>query len=154
MNITALQMVPPPIAAKLASIQRQLAATYDVLRGSSIALDNYDPEDHGPLISYSGLPGYEEVERYWVDAPYAFVSINHDPEANEHLYFVVEPELDSGEIALLDNLVTDLRDTLIHRRRVGEQNTERVIRSELQQLLGEYGVSVDMNTFYRFLYYL
>ena len=51
-----------------------------------------------------------EVDRYWLNAPYAFVSINHDPNANESLYYVVEPELDPFEQDLLEDLFTDIRD--------------------------------------------
>jgi len=135
-------------------IKRGARGTYEMLRGSTVGVENYTPSVHGPLISFSGLSGYEEVDRYWVDMPFVFVSINYDPEENEHLYYVVEPELDEWEVTLLENLVDDLRDTLIHRRRVGERNTEQVIKTELQSIIEEYGVVVDMNTFYRFLYYL
>jgi flagellar protein FlaI len=136
------------------NLKRGVRGTYEMLRGSNVGVEDYTPSVHGPLISFSGIAGYDEIQRYWVDMPFAFVSINYDAEENEHLYYVVEPELDDWEITLLDNLVTDLRDTLIHRREVGEENTELVIKSELESLLGDYGVVVDANTFYRFLYYL
>jgi flagellar protein FlaI len=138
----------------LDDLKRSARGTYETLLGSTLNVENYTPSAHGPLISFSGLPGYEEVERYWVDMPFAFVSINYDPENKEHLYHVVEPELDDWEATMLQNLLDDLRDTLIHRRRVGERSTERVIKSELASLIEEYGVVIDMNTFYRFLYYL
>jgi flagellar protein FlaI len=138
----------------LDDLKRSARGTYETLLGSTLDVENYTPSAHDSLISFPGVPGYEEVERYWVDMPFAFVSINHDPENNEHLYHVVEPELDDWEVTMLQNLVDDLRDTLIHRRRVGERNTGDVIRSELTALIEEYGVVIDMNTFYRFLYYL
>jgi flagellar protein FlaI len=138
----------------LDDLKRSARGTYETLLGSTLDVENYTPSVHDSLISFSGLPGYEEVERYWVDMPFAFVSINYDPENKEHLYHVVEPELDDWEATMLQNLLDDLRDTLIHRRRVGERSTERVIKSELASLIEEYGVVIDMNTFYRFLYYL
>jgi len=137
-----------------ADLKRQLVGTYEMLRGSTIEVQNYTPATHGALVTWTGLPGYDEIDRYWVDAPFTFVSVNFDREHNEHLYYVVEPELTDWEVTLLNNLVVDLRDTLIHRREVGEQNAEGVIRAELRTLLEEYGVVIDMNTFYRFLYYL
>ena len=142
------------MAGPLDGIRRQLRGTYEMLRGSTVDVEPYSPGGHGPLISFDGLDGYREVDRYWVDAPFAFVSINYDPTAHEHFYYVVEPELDDWEVRLLDNLVDDLRDTLIHRRVVGEQNTEDVIKSELRTLLEEYGVVVDMRMFYKLFYYL
>ena len=147
-------MKVPSLGSTLDGLREQLADTYEMLRGSTMEIQPYTPSTHGPLITWTGLSGYEEVARYWVDAPYAFVSINFDPEENEHLYYVVEPELTDWEVVLLNTLVDDLRDTLIHRREVGEENAEAVIKTELRTLLEEYGVVVDMNTFYRFLYYL
>ena len=142
-------MSPP-----LDEIKKHLRGTYEMLRGSTISVEDYTPAVHGSLIAFEGLSGLEEVDRYWVDAPFAFVSINYDPAEHEHYYHVVEPELDEWEVTLLDNLVDDLRDTLIHRREVGEVNTEDVIKSELRTLLQEYGVAVDMQEFYKLFYYL
>ena len=138
----------------LDDLKRGARGTYETLLGSTLRVENYAPAVHDQLVSFSGLPGYEEVERYWVDMPFAFVSINYDHENNEHRYHVVEPELDDWEVKMLQNLVDDLRDTLIHRRQVGEESTEQVIKSELTSLIEEYGVVVDTNTFYRLLYYL
>ena len=142
------------MSGTLDGLKRQLRGTYEMLRGSTIEVENYTPARHGPLITFDGLDGFDEVDRYWVDAPFAFVSINYDPAEHEHLYYVVEPELDEWEVTLLDNLVDDLRDTLIHRRDVGEANTEAVVKSELQTQLQEYGVVVDMRMFYKLFYYL
>ncbi len=158
LNATGLARSAEDLGRRLAAVPgdlgRQLVGTYEMLRGSTVEVRPYDPAAHGPLVTWTGLPGYEEVERYWVDAPYAFVSINFDPEENEHRYHVVEPELTDWEADLLAELLEDLRDTLIHRRTVGEENAEAVVRTELRTLLEEYGVVVDMNTFYRVLYYL
>jgi len=133
---------------------KHLRGTYEMLRGSSIDVEPYAPGRHGPLITFDGLDGHREVNRYWVDAPFAFISVSYDPSAHEHHYHVVEPELTEWEVTLLDNLVDDLRDTLIHRREVGEGNTEAVIKSELETLLEEYGIVVDMREFYNLFYYL
>lgn len=142
------------VAGSLAAVKRQLARTAEMLRTSAVDLENYRPDEHGPLVTFSGLPGYEEVERYWVNAPFAFVSINFDPEANEHYYYVVEPELDDFERSLLETLFADVRESLVYRRDVDEGNVETVLKGELRDLLAEYGVSVGMDTFYRLFYYL
>ena len=72
--------------------------------------ENYAPDTHGALVAFDGLEGYEEVDRYWLNAPYAFASINLDTEADEYRYQVVEPDLDDLETALLDRLFDDIRD--------------------------------------------
>jgi len=136
------------------SLRWRLSRIADVLTGSTIDLDPYDPEAHGPLISYSGLDGYEEVERYWVNAPYAFISVNHDPRANEYRYVVVEPDLTEFERELLEDLFVDLRDTLIYEAEYDPEDSERILKTQLKTLLEQYGLEVDMNSFYRLYYYL
>ena len=126
----------------------------EVLSGASIDVEEYDPAAHGPLVEFDGLPGYEEVERYWVNAPFAFVSINYDPAENEHRYHVVEPSLDEHERELLEDLFSDIRDSLIYTAEYEPESAEHVLKSQLSDLLAEYGVVLDMNAFYRLFYYL
>lgn len=134
--------------------RRTIRRTAEMLQGSTISVGEYDPSVHGSLITFTGVPGYEEVDRYWVNAPFAFVSINYDPEANEHLYHVVEPELDEFEVELLERLFSDLRESLIYRREMVNETAETVLRGELRELLEVYGIEVDATTFYRLFYYL
>ncbi|AGB49291.1 hypothetical protein Metho_1055 [Methanomethylovorans hollandica DSM 15978] len=56
-------------------------------------IEKYDHEIHGQISHFSGLEGYEEIEHYWVKKPYNFVVILFNAERNNHLYYVVEPEL-------------------------------------------------------------
>jgi flagellar protein FlaI len=130
-----------------------LSRYVDVLRGSDLDVVPYRPDEHGRLVQFDGLEGYEEVERYWVNAPYAFVSINYDDEDKEHRYQVVEPTLTSLEAELLDALFEDIRAPLLYDRAVGD-DPEATLRDELGSRLEEYGVSVGMDSFYRLFYYL
>jgi len=145
----------------LADLERQLDDVRErarrvagVLRGSSINVTEYDPSAHGPLLSFDGLEGYEEVDRYWVNAPYAFVFIGFDPENDERRYHVVEPALDDFEQELLETLYDDIRDALIYEAEYNPQNPETVLKQQMKTLLEEYGLDVDMNAFYRLFYYL
>ncbi|MXR19168.1 type II/IV secretion system ATPase subunit [Halobacterium bonnevillei] len=145
----------------LADLERQLDDVRErarrvagVLRGSSITVTEYDPSAHGPLLSFDGLDGYEEVDRYWVNAPYAFVFIGFDPENDERRYHVVEPALDDFEQELLETLYDDIRDALIYEAEYDPQNPEAVLKQQMKTLLEEYGLDVDMNAFYRLFYYL
>ncbi|MFW6003141.1 MAG: type II/IV secretion system ATPase subunit [Halanaeroarchaeum sp.] len=132
----------------------RLARIVEVLRGTSISAEEYDPKRHGPLISFDGVEGYEEVDRYWVNAPFSFISVNHDDERNEYLYHVVEPELTEFEYGLLEDLFGDIRDTLIYRASYDPEDSQAILREHLETLLEQYGVDVDTNTFYRLYYYL
>ncbi|MGM0399479.1 MAG: type II/IV secretion system ATPase subunit [Halobacteriota archaeon] len=138
----------------LDDVRWRLARLVEVLRGTSISADEYDPDRHGPLISFDGVDGYEEVDRYWVNAPFSFISVNHDDERNEYLYHVVEPELTEFERGLLEDLFGDIRDTLIYRASYDPDDSQAILREHLESLLEQYSVDVDTNTFYRLYYYL
>ena len=137
----------------LSHIQSWLSRTATVLSGSAIPSTNYDPGRHDPLVHFDGLDGHEEIERYWLNAPFAFVSINYNPETDEHIYHIVEPSLTDVEADLLDRLFEDIRGPLIYRDSV-DDNPEQALREELRDRLEEYGVVIDAETFYRLFYYL
>jgi flagellar protein FlaI len=137
----------------LGHVQAWLSRTATMLSGSAIPSTNYDPGRHDPLVSFDGLAGYEEVDRYWLNAPFAFVSINHDHERDEYRYHVVEPSLTDVEEELLDRLFDDIRGPLIYREAVDE-DPEQALREELRARLEEYGVVVEPETDYRLFYYL
>jgi len=140
--------------SRIDAVRWRLSQAWESMRGSSIELEPYHPTDHGPLISFAGVPGYDEIDRYWVNAPYAFVSLNYDPAENEHLYHVVEPELDQFEQDLLEELFADIRDSLIYRGEYDDADPADALREQMRVLLEEYGVVIDMNAFYRLFYYL
>jgi flagellar protein FlaI len=144
----------PPVSSGLGSIRWRLSQIAAVLAGSSMDLEPYNPSRHGPLSTFSGLEGFEEVERYWVNTPFAFVAILHDPNRNQFRYQVVEPDLTEIEVELLDQLFTDTRESLIFRGDYDPEDAEATITEHLLDLLGQYGVDVDANTVYRLFYYL
>jgi len=137
----------------LGQIQAWLSRTATILSGTAVPESNYDPARHGTLTRFDGLDGYEELERYWLNAPFAFVSINRDPETDEKLYHVVEPSLSEFESELLDRLYEDIRGPLIYRDAV-DTDPEAALREELHDRLEEYGVVIESETFYRLFYYL
>ncbi|MFB6196715.1 MAG: type II secretion system protein, partial [Halobacteriaceae archaeon] len=142
------------LSRRVSELKWRLQRTIETIRGSSIELEPYDPDRHNPLISYAGPTDQVEIERYWVNAPYAFVSIQYDEEENEHTYNVVEPDLDEFERDLLEDLFRDIRDSLIYSGEYEEEGAEEALKRQMVDLLEEYGVVTDMNTFYRLYYYL
>jgi flagellar protein FlaI len=137
----------------LGELRRRLVRTYEMLRGSAIDVRPFHPGDDGPLGSFDLPPSHEELDRYWVNAPFAYVVITHDTEESENNYHVVEPDLDPFEGALLDQVREDIRDPLLFRTDEGPTD-ESVLEAELESLLEEYGVDVDMHTFHKLRYYL
>jgi len=140
------------VSDRLERLRWQATRALEGIRGSKISVEPYRPADHGSLIHYTSNPAYEEVDRYWVNAPFAFVAIDYDEEENEPRYRAVEPELDSMERRLLDNLFEDIRNALIYNS--GEEDPDEVLLRRTAEQLSEYGVVVETATFYRLYYYL
>ncbi len=111
------------------------------------------PSGDGPLSEFSLPPDHEEVERYWVSAPYTYVVVTYDGDASEHRYNVVEPDLDAFGTTLLGRVRRDIRDPILYRD--GTDVLDAVaLRDELESLLHEYGVDIDVETFHALWYYL
>jgi flagellar protein FlaI len=138
---------------RLAGLREWARAIGRLLTGSDLAATEYDPRRHGPLVDFDGGEGMEEVERYWLNAPYAFASINHDADAAEYRYQVVEPSLTSVERDLLDRLFEDVRDPLIYADDV-DDDPEAALRSQLASRLREYGIDLSEESVHRLQYYL
>ncbi|WP_408958975.1 type II/IV secretion system ATPase subunit [Natrinema sp. 74] len=133
--------------------KRTIRRVVETLRGSTVDVGDYEPDVHGPLVSLDDSDNLEEVNRYWVDAPFSFVSIGHDHEANEHRYRAVEPSLREDEAVLLEALFDDVRDPLLYREAEGD-DIERLLRETIREYLERYGAEIDAATFYRLFYYL
>jgi flagellar protein FlaI len=137
----------------LSGIGRILSQTSRALVGSTIDVTDYDPKRHESLVSFGGLREYEELERYWVNVPFSFVSINYNPDETDYLYHVVEPDLTEFEEELLERLFEDIRAPLLYRTDISE-DPETALWEELRDRLEEYGVVSEDETFYRLFYYL
>mgnify|MGYP000421630883 CR=1 FL=1 len=135
------------------SLGRRLVRTYEMLRGSTLDVRPFRPGEDGPLSHFDCPPAHEELDRYWVNAPYAYVVITRDTEESKNVYHAVEPDLTDFESRLRDRVTTDIRDPLLYRADT-EDADEEVLARELESLLEEYGVDVHMHTFYKLLYYL
>jgi len=134
-------------------LRRRLVRTYEMLRGSTLDVRPFWPGEDGPLASFELPPGHDELDRYWVNAPFAYVVITRDLEESKNQYHAVEPDLNAFEETLRDRVVADIRDPLLYRSD-NDPVDEAVLSTELESLLEEYGVDVDMHTFYTLLYYL
>ncbi|GAD52986.1 type II secretion system protein [Halarchaeum acidiphilum MH1-52-1] len=146
--------LPDSVSGRVERLRWRLARAVEMLRGSTVPAEDYRPSAHGPLVTFDGLDGFEEVDRYWVNAPYAFVWVGHDAAANEYRYHVVEPDLDDVERELLENLFSDVRDTLVYDAAYDPGEAETVLRDRTRALLEEYGADVSAETYHRLFYYL
>ncbi|SEO35869.1 flagellar protein FlaI [Halogranum amylolyticum] len=129
----------------------------EVLRGSTVDGRPFRPGEDRTLSTFTTPAGHEEVDRYWVNAPFAYAVVTYDADASEHRYHVVEPDTDEFTAALLDRIVVDIRDPLLYRAPETDADDvvgESVLREELTALLQQYGVDVDATTYHSVLYYL
>ncbi|MYL68188.1 type II/IV secretion system ATPase subunit [Halorubrum distributum] len=138
---------------RIEDLQRRLSRTWELLQGSTLDVRPFSPGEDGPLASFVVPEDEREVDRYWVNAPYAYVVITYDEVESEHRYYAVEPELDAFERGLLDRIVDDIRDPLLYREGTGKTD-EETLKTELVTLLEGYGVEAGMDTFHALAYYL
>jgi len=95
-------------SSELVSRIKEIVSTRDVVYD----LEPYDTEKHGALVDDRIPDGYTEIDRYWVDEPYAFVLVLYDTAKKVPVYTVVEPSLTPFEKTLLLRLYEDLSDVL------------------------------------------
>jgi flagellar protein FlaI len=137
----------------LTAVRTWLSSAASAVTGTRISAPNYDPARFRRLVAEPDTGDRQEVERYWLNAPYAYVTITYDDEEDEHRYEVVQPGLDEFEADLLERLFSDVRDPLLYRDDVSD-DPAGALRQELRLRLEEYGVEVETESFYRLYYYL
>ncbi|GAB7017975.1 hypothetical protein JCM18750_08360 [Halostagnicola bangensis] len=112
--------------------------------GVTTVTNRYDLEKAVPLKRKTQ---FREVDRYWVNEPYAFVSIFHSTTENELKYFLIEPHLNDLEADVREFLAEKLRTTIKYADEEGKQRTERrdVIERETGRLLERYDLLEKTN---------
>ncbi|MFT4964298.1 MAG: flagellar protein FlaI [Halobacteriales archaeon] len=140
--------------SRVGNVARSLVRTLEMLRGSTVDLKPFVPERDGPLVEEEFPAGEEIVDRYWVNAPFAYIAITRDKEENENRYRTVEPALSEAEYALLQMLFEDVRDPLVYRGDIEDEDVETVLQEAIRDHLQRYGARIDMQGFYKLFYYL
>ncbi|MCC7576399.1 MAG: type II/IV secretion system ATPase subunit [Methanomethylovorans sp.] len=117
-------------------------------------IEKYDPEIHGQISHFNGLEGYEEVERYWVNKPYTFVVILFNAERNNHLYYVVEPELTDFEKIFLTEIKDRLRDVLLVEKVNENEDKEKILETKIASIVKDYAIEVTPAMLAKISYYI
>lgn len=115
--------------------------------------ESYDPSAHGPLVTFEGICGYNELERYWVNEPYAFVVILFNPEKNSNVYYVVEPKLSDFEELFLREIKDRLKDVLLFEDIKNDEDKDKILTDKVKKLVKEYSIDVSPLTTEKILYY-
>jgi len=114
-------------------------------------MGKYNLKKYGPLLSFSGIKGYEEVERYWIEKPFAFAVILLNRETSEYLYCLVEPELSLSEQDALKRVQEELMVRLPYE--IATDKKEEILKEKFSEILQERGIT-DSKVIHRMLYYL
>jgi flagellar protein FlaI len=132
---------------------------FSTVDGKTTVVNRYDLEKAVPISKKSH---FEEIERYWVNKPYACVIIFHSKKENEKKYYVIEPHLNPIEQELQDFLAGKLRTAIKYSEddvvvEGSEEDRAEVIQREAQRLLDRYdllrgdgGVEPDLGTMDKF----
>ena len=121
---------------------------FSTVDGKTTVVNRYDVEKSVPLSKKSH---FQEIERYWVNKPYACVIIFHSKKENEKKYYVIEPHLNPIEEELQDFLAGKLRTAIKYSEddvvvEGSEEDRAEVIQREAQRLLDRYDLLGDDHT--------
>jgi flagellar protein FlaI len=113
---------------------------FSTLDGETTVANRYDLEKSVPMEKKRH---FREVERYWVNKPYAFVVIFHSEKENEKKYYLVEPYRNEIEAELQSFLTDKLRTAIKYASddvlTEGDDGERRgVIGREARKLLDRY----------------
>lgn len=126
-----------------------------LFKRTEIEVDPYEPEIHGPITEFKGIENYQEIDRYWVNEPYAFIVILYNEDKNNHLYYIVEPELTEFEHTFLLEIKDRLRDVLlVEEIDEDDQNKEKVLESKIRSIIQDYTIDITPPMLEKISYYI
>ncbi len=119
----------------------------------AVEVDAYNQALHGPLVTFEGMAGYDEVERYWVNEPYAFTVVLFNPEKNSYLYYVAEPKLSDFEDLFLKEIKDRLKDVLLFEDIKSDEDKDKILTNKVKKLIKDYAIDISPLTLEKILYY-
>jgi flagellar protein FlaI len=97
--------------------------------------------------------GRQEVERYWLNEPFAYASVLYDEDVGDYRYRVTEPTLSEFERYVRADMIEDLRDVLLHVD-PGDSDRGEVLDGEIQTLSDRYARQADPGSLHKIRYYI
>ncbi|MFC6769425.1 type II/IV secretion system ATPase subunit, partial [Natrinema soli] len=113
---------------------------FSTVAGNTTVSNRYDLEKAVPLEKKTH---FREIERYWVNKPYAYVVIFHSEKENEKKYYMIEPYQNEIENELQEFLSGKLRTAIKYsedgiKEKATEDGRRTVIEDETRRLLERY----------------
>jgi flagellar protein FlaI len=115
-------------------------------------LPAYDPEKEEPLVDFIVPERLKEIERYWLQEPYSFVSILEDRRTT--YYRLVEPSLTKFEKELLERIYEDFQDILILGTTSSVSEKDAFLVDRAIFLLERYKADISKAALLKIMYYL
>ncbi|MGM0770962.1 MAG: type II/IV secretion system ATPase subunit [Halobacteriota archaeon] len=126
----------------------------NLFRRENEEIEPYDPEVHDPLSEFSGVEGYEEVERYWIWDPYVFIVILYNEDLNDHIYYIVEPKLSDFENVFLTEIEDRLHNELLVEDIDEIEDREVVLEKEIRDIIKDYAIEITPAMLEKVFYYI
>jgi flagellar protein FlaI len=110
------------------------------------------------IVEFEIPAEYEEIERYWVDEPYSFISVIYHIEKKDYLYHIAEPKLNRFEKTLLEQLFMELGDVLTLKGiedidNLTDSRKIELLREQVEKILSEYS-DLTPRSFEKVFYYV
>ena len=105
-------------------------------------------------FDFSYLRDHEEVERYWVNEPYAYVSVLRSDVDGELHYRVTEPALGAFEEYILEELTRILRNNLMYEDLGSETERAATFDRRVIELIDDHTASLSPLSIHKLVYYL
>jgi flagellar protein FlaI len=137
-------------ATRWLSLAREMVQRTEDVPELALPDDEYIEEG---WFDFDYLAGYEEVERYWVNEPYSYVTLLFDPEEKTYRYQVVEPELTAFEEYVRDDLIRVIRNNLMYREISAGDDREAVFARQVERIVAEHAATVTDGTVRKLFYY-
>ncbi|CAG0949598.1 Type IV secretion system protein PtlH [Methanosarcinales archaeon] len=118
------------------------------------AIQPYDVKVHGDIVTFEGIPGYEELERYWVNEPFSFITIQFNKATDDYIYCIVEPELTPFENALLNDVYERSRDVLSYEDLVEGADKKEILTKKVKEIIDKYIQNFNVKSFHKILYFM
>lgn len=141
--------------SKLASLQKLSISgkIRNLFENESKPIEAYDPVKHGDITVFREVEGYKELERYWLNEPYCFVVILYNPDTNDYIYHVVEPELSDFEKVFLTEIKDRLRNVLLVEELAEDADKEEILERDIRKIIRDYAIEVTPMMLAKIIYY-
>ncbi len=110
------------------------------------------------LLVYTPPEGWIEIDRYWTDKPYSFISILENPHEKHNIYRIVEPSLTNFEHVLLEEVKMYLEDVLTLKNisdleNLTAEGKTKLLRDNTYRILSDFSQN-DPYTCEKIFYYV